>query len=117
MPLLQNQLIINIFEKNTPLHDGAVIIKKTTVLCGGNLFPSSYRQAMKISMELGTRHRAAIAQVEVSDASVCYSFRKKQAQFSLARGGVLYRNHFSRIIEKYAYTGNYAEKTPWHKKI
>ena len=87
--LLTTQLIINIFEKNTPLHDGAVIIKNNRVAAATCFLPLT--DSNEISMELGTRHRAAIGASEVSDASVVIVSEETGA-ISLARGGVLYRN-------------------------
>ena len=87
--LVTNQLIINIFEKNTPLHDGAVIIKNNRVAAATCFLPLT--DSNEISMELGTRHRAAIGASEVSDASVVIVSEETGA-ISLARGGVLYRN-------------------------
>jgi diadenylate cyclase len=87
--IVTNQLIINIFEKNTPLHDGAVIIKNNRVAAATCFLPLT--DSNEVSMELGTRHRAAIGASEVSDASVVIVSEETGA-ISLARGGVLYRN-------------------------
>ncbi|WP_341274575.1 diadenylate cyclase CdaA [Senegalia massiliensis] len=59
-------LLINIFIPNTPLHDGAVIIKDNTIRAAGCVLPLS--ENMSISKELGTRHRAALGVSERSDA-------------------------------------------------
>lgn len=64
--VVTSQLIINIFEKNTPLHDGAVIIKNNRVAAATCFLPLT--ESNDISMDLGTRHRAAIGASEVSDA-------------------------------------------------
>ena len=63
-----SQLIENLFFKNSPLHDGGVIFQDGRVLAAGCLLPLS--QNLKISKELGTRHRAALGMSEVSDAVV-----------------------------------------------
>lgn len=63
---ISSELLINIFTPNTPLHDGAVIIKKDKIVAAGCFLPLS--QSAYISKELGTRHRAAIGMSEVSDA-------------------------------------------------
>lgn len=60
------QLLINIFEKNTPLHDGAVLIVKDRVKAATCYLPLS--QNSKIPKELGTRHRAAMGISEISDS-------------------------------------------------
>ena len=59
-------LIINIFEKNTPLHDGAVIIRANTIVAATCYLPLS--ESMNISKDLGTRHRAALGISEVTDS-------------------------------------------------
>ena len=66
--LVSSQLLINIFEKNTPLHDGAVIISNNRVTAATCFLPLS--DSMEISKDLGTRHRAAIGVSEVTDARV-----------------------------------------------
>ena len=63
-----NQLLINIFEKNTPLHDGAVIIRENRVMAAGCLLPLTRDHSL--SSELGTRHRAAIGMSEQADCVV-----------------------------------------------
>ena len=63
---LTNQLLTNIFTPNTPLHDGAVIIKKNKIVAAACYLPLS--ESTAISKELGTRHRAAIGISEVTDA-------------------------------------------------
>ena len=61
-------MLINIFEKNTPLHDGAVIISNNRVTAATCFLPLS--DSLEISKDLGTRHRAAIGVSEVTDARV-----------------------------------------------
>jgi len=64
--LITAELIINLFEPNTPLHDGAAIVQNGRVLAAACFLPltdNSY-----VSKELGTRHRAAIGITEHSDA-------------------------------------------------
>ncbi len=65
---LSSQLLINIFEKNTPLHDGAVIQIKDTVVAATCYLPLS--DNLKIDKHMGTRHRAAIGISEVTDCIV-----------------------------------------------
>ena len=65
---VSGELLINIFIPNTPLHDGAVIIKDNKVAVASAYFPLS--ESAGISKEFGTRHRAAIGLSEVSDAFV-----------------------------------------------
>lgn len=63
---LTNQLLTNIFTPNTPLHDGAVIIKNNKIIAAACYLPLS--ESASISKELGTRHRAALGISEVTDA-------------------------------------------------
>ena len=63
---LSNQLLINIFIPNTPLHDGAVIVQDFKITSAASYLPLSENPL--ISKELGTRHRAAIGLSEITDA-------------------------------------------------
>src|SRR5690625_5164043 len=63
---ITHQLITNIFTPNTPLHDGAMIIKKGKIVAAACYLPLS--ESPLISKELGTRHRAAMGISEVTDA-------------------------------------------------
>ena len=63
---ITRQLLINIFEKNTPLHDGAVLIVGNEIKAATCYLPLSHNYS--ISKEFGTRHRAALGMSEVSDA-------------------------------------------------
>ena len=65
---ITSQLIINVFEKNTPLHDGAMIIKNNKILAATCYLPLS--ENTDIDKGLGTRHRAAIGASEQSDSFV-----------------------------------------------
>ena len=64
--ILSRQLLINIFEKNTPLHDGAVIVRGDRVISATCYLPLS--DNLELSKDLGTRHRAAVGISEVTDA-------------------------------------------------
>ena len=65
---VSSELLINIFEKNTPLHDGAVMIAGDKVKCATAYLPLS--DNFNISKSFGTRHRAALGLSEVSDAII-----------------------------------------------
>ena len=64
--VLTKQLLINIFEKNTPLHDGAIIVRGDRIVAATCYLPLS--ENMSLNKALGTRHRAAIGISEVCDA-------------------------------------------------
>jgi diadenylate cyclase len=86
---VSSELLINIFIPNTPLHDGAVIVRRDTVMAAGCYLPLS--ENPMINKELGTRHRAGIGMSEVSDAlSVIVS--EETGQVSLAKNSELYRD-------------------------
>ncbi len=87
--VVTSQLLINIFEKDTPLHDGAVIIRNNRVAAATCFLPLT--ESNDISMELGTRHRAAIGASEVSDAYVIV-VSEETGYISMAKDGILYRN-------------------------
>lgn len=61
-------LLENIFVQNTPLHDGAVIIRDNVIVAAGCLLPNT--SSREISQDMGTRHRAAMGISEVTDAFV-----------------------------------------------
>lgn len=86
---ITSELLINIFTPNTPLHDGAVIIRGGQIMAAGCYLPLSENPF--ISKELGTRHRAAIGVSEISDAlSVVVS--EETGQVSLSINGMIVRN-------------------------
>lgn len=83
------QLLMNIFEHNTPLHDGAVIIKNGRIDSATCYLPLS--DNMMLSKELGTRHRAAVGISEISD-SLTIVVSEETGAISVAMAGRLYRN-------------------------
>jgi diadenylate cyclase len=87
--LVSSQLLINIFEHNTPLHDGAVIIKGNRVAAATCYLPLS--DNMHLSKELGTRHRAGIGVSEITDG-LTIIVSEETGKVSLAMGGTLIRN-------------------------
>lgn len=86
---ITSELLINIFIPNTPLHDGAVIIRKHQIMAAGCYLPLSENPF--ISKELGTRHRAAIGMSEVSDA-ICVVVSEETGQVSLVINGQIVRD-------------------------
>lgn len=87
--LVSRQVLINIFEHNTPLHDGAIIVRGDRIVSATCYLPLS--DNMGISKDLGTRHRAAIGMSEVSDALVIVA-SEETGNISAALGGQLVRN-------------------------
>ena len=87
--IVSSQLLINIFEKNTPLHDGAIIVRGDRVISATCYLPLS--DNMGLRKELGTRHRAAVGISEVSD-SLTIVVSEENGKVSIASGGELYRN-------------------------
>ncbi|RAP73525.1 diadenylate cyclase CdaA [Paenibacillus montanisoli] len=87
--MVSSELLINIFIPNTPLHDGAVIIRGNQIMAAGCYLPLSENPF--ISKELGTRHRAAIGVTEVCDA-VSIVVSEETGQISLAVGGMIVRD-------------------------
>ncbi len=95
--LVSSQLLINIFEHNTPLHDGAVILRENRVVSATCYLPLSDNLAL--SKELGTRHRAGLGVSEVSD-SLTIIVSEETGMVSVAREGKLKRNVDAESLEK-----------------
>lgn len=87
--MVSSELLINIFEHNTPLHDGAVILRGNRIAAATCYLPLS--DNMQLSKELGTRHRAGIGISEVSD-SLTIIVSEETGKVSIAKGGKLIRN-------------------------
>ncbi len=87
--IVTSELIINIFEKNTPLHDGAVIIRGNRITSATCYLPLSDNRAL--SKDLGTRHRAGIGISEAADAMTII-VSEETGKISVAYEGGLYRN-------------------------
>lgn len=86
--LVSSQLLINIFEHNTPLHDGAVIIRGNRVTSATCYLPLS--DSTSLSKELGTRHRAGVGISEATD-SLTIIVSEQTGKVSVAYKGHLYR--------------------------
>ena len=101
---ITNQLLINIFIPNTPLHDGAVIIRDYQIAAASCYLPLS--DSTLIPKELGTRHRAAIGLSEVTDA-VTVIVSEETGDISVVKGDkmnrALDRNEFRKILEEYLF--------------
>lgn len=87
--LVSSQVLLNIFEHNTPLHDGALIIRGDRVAAATCYLPLS--DNMGLSKDLGTRHRAAVGLSEVSDA-LAIIVSEESGKVSVALGGQLVRD-------------------------
>lgn len=87
--VISSQLLINIFEHNTPLHDGAVIVRGNRIVSATCYLPLS--DNMELSKELGTRHRAGVGISEVTD-SLTLIVSEETGRISIAFEGELYRN-------------------------
>lgn len=87
--VVTNQLLINIFEHNTPLHDGAVIVRGNRVTSATCYLPLS--DSMSLSKELGTRHRAGVGISEATD-SMTVIVSEETGRISVAYDGKLTRN-------------------------
>ena len=83
------ELLKNIFVPNTPLHDGAVIIRENKIITAGCVLPLTANT--NLSSELGTRHRAALGLSETSDA-VIVVVSEETGKISIAMNGSLTRN-------------------------
>lgn len=95
---VSSQLLINIFIPNTPLHDGAVIIKDFRVASAASYLPLS--QSNLIPKELGTRHRAAVGISEVTDA-ITIVISEETGEVSITRNNELLRGMTQNDYLKY----------------
>ena len=87
--IVTSQLLINIFEHNTPLHDGAVIVRGNRIVSATCYLPLS--DNMRLSKDLGTRHRAGVGISEVTD-SLTVIVSEETGKISVAYGGNLERS-------------------------
>ena len=87
--VLSQPLLENIFEPNTPLHDGAVIVRGERIMSAACLLHLS--DTTGVGRDLGTRHRAGLGMSEISDATV-FIVSEETGIISMARGGELVRH-------------------------
>ena len=92
---ISQELLINVFIPNTPLHDGAMIIQGTKIAAAASYLPLS--DSPKISKSLGTRHRAAVGISEVSDDAVIVS--EETGDISVTFDGKLRRDISNEILK------------------
>lgn len=91
------ELIKNIFFKNSPLHDGAMVVRAGRVCAAGCVLPLSGNQSL--SRDLGTRHRAAVGMSESAD-SVLVVVSEETGSISVAIGGMLKRHLSPDMLRK-----------------
>jgi diadenylate cyclase len=108
-----SELLINIFTPNTPLHDGAVVIRGDKIKAAACFLPLT--ENPNLSKELGTRHRAALGISEVSDAIVVVA-SEESGKISVALNGGLTRNLNSDTLRK-TLSKNLLEKDAPNKKL
>jgi diadenylate cyclase len=94
---VSSELLINTFIPNTPLHDGAVIIRGDRIMAAGCFLPLTDNQ--NLSSELGTRHRAGIGVTEISDA-VAIIVSEETGTISLAQNGRLSRHLDAKTLKE-----------------
>ena len=113
---ITSQLLINIFEHNTPLHDGAVLIRNNRIVSATCYLPLS--DNLDVNKAYGTRHRAALGISEVSD-SITIVVSEETGAVSLAHDGVLYRGlsreKFVENIEKLGKNEPITQRIKWRK--
>ncbi|MFI0477862.1 MAG: diadenylate cyclase [Candidatus Rhabdochlamydia sp.] len=82
-----SELIESIFDTTTPLHDGAVIIRNTTILAASVILPLA-EDSLQLTRSMGTRHRAALGASQLTDA-VIIIISEEAGRVSIARDGVM----------------------------
>ena len=107
---ITKQILCNIFNPNTPLHDGAVIIRDGKIKSAACFLPLTQRK--DLSKDLGTRHRAGIGVSEISD-SLILIVSEETGHVSIARAGKIYRDvskeRLANILKNF-YKNNSEEK-------
>ncbi len=110
---LSSELLLNIFVPNTPLHDGAVIIRNNRIIAAACFLPLTDNP--NLSKDLGTRHRAALGITEVSD-SITVVVSEETGKISFALNGGLTRNLTSDTLRK-ALNKNLLERNTPNRKL
>ena len=95
---ISTELIKNIFFKNSPLHDGAMIVSRNRIMAAGCILPVSHN--LNIPKELGLRHRAALGITSQSDA-IAVIVSEETGSISVAQGGVLHLKMAINELESY----------------
>lgn len=111
---VSEELIGNLFFKNSPLHDGAVIVRDAKILSASCFLPKPSKEEA-ISRELGSRHRAAIGMSEISDALVLV-VSEETGQISIAEAGKITRGLNRATLISYLKDGILPDKPDETKK-
>jgi len=106
--IVSSDLLINLFVPNTPLHDGAVIIRDGKIAAAACILPLTQNDSL--SRELGTRHRAALGVSEMSDAAVVV-VSEETGKISFACDGSMTRNLTADSLQKFIDNALYAESS------
>lgn len=112
---VSHELLNNIFIPNTPLHDGAVIIRRNRIIAAGCFLPLT--QSQNLSKDLGTRHRAAIGITEISDSLVII-VSEETGIISFAKAGRLSRYLDTKSLKeiiKNSYKAKESKQPIWMK--
>ncbi len=117
--IVTSQVLINIFEHNTPLHDGAIIIRGNRITSATCYLPLS--DNMELSKDLGTRHRAGVGISEVTDA-ITIIVSEETGKVSITENGIIIRNidgdilrgHLEVLLEKQEETRRFKK---WRGKL
>lgn len=116
--MVSSQLLMNIFEHNTPLHDGAVFIRNNRIVAATCYLPLS--DNMLLSKELGTRHRAGVGISEVSD-SITLIVSEETGMISIAHDGMLFRGMNQEELREKLSTlmknQDTSKRSPWRRFI
>ena len=94
---VSSELLINMFIPNTPLHDGAVIIRNNRIIAARCILPLTPNETL--SMEFGTRHRAALGLSESSDAAIIV-VSEETGKISFTLNGNMSRNYTEDTLKK-----------------
>jgi diadenylate cyclase len=109
--IFSSEVILMIFQKTSPLHDGAVLVYKGGIKAASCILPLSKDE--HLSLQYGTRHRAAIGLTERSDA-VCVVVSEERGEVSLAEHGKITafkkKSEFQKALEASFLSGKFAEK-------
>ncbi len=109
---VSSPLLENIFEPNTPLHDGAVVVSGTRVVAAACILPLTENR--NVSRELGTRHRAAIGLTETTDA-LSLIVSEETGIISYARGGEISRGLDENSLRSMLNDLFHKQASPWKR--